>query len=118
VLRTPPFRPPHRATRLAAARRPPPARLSERYSTADGGMGSAELKLRDARAEIEQLHSRMALYSLWVGGGGQDALKMRQWSRHDQQLRARLQAERGAHDQAWFRAADLQAAAARAGSIY
>jgi hypothetical protein len=88
--------------------------MGERYGAEEMQRGSAQLKLRDAHAEISQLQARMALYSQWVGVGGQDAVKMRQWSKHDQKLRGHLQHERQQRDAAWFRAADLQGGEARA----
>lgn len=73
--------------------------------------------MRGASDEMQQLNSRMALYSQWVGVGGQDAVKMRQWSKHDQRLRAHLHHERDQHDKAWFRFGDLQAGQVGPGQI-
>lgn len=88
--------------------------MAERYGAEELGNGSAQLKLRDAYDQIAQLQARMALYSQWVGVGGQDAVKMRQWSKHDAKLRGHLHHERDQRDKAWFRANDLRAGGARA----
>lgn len=84
-------------------------RLSERYGADNDPNGGSALKLRDAHEQIAALQARMALYSQWVGVSGQDAVRMRQWSKHDAKLRGHLHHERDQRDKAWVRASDLRA---------
>lgn len=86
-------------------------RMAEKYGEEELGRGSAQIKLRDAHEQIAALQARMSLYSQWVGVGGQDAVKMRQWSKHDARLREHLTHERDQRDKAWFRAEDLRGGA-------
>ncbi|KAG8465430.1 hypothetical protein KFE25_002737 [Diacronema lutheri] len=85
--------------------------MAEKYGEEELGRGSAQIKLRDAHEQIAALQARMSLYSQWVGVGGQDAVKMRQWSKHDARLREHLTHERDQRDKAWFRAEDLRGGA-------